>query len=1013
MSKESTASELDSLIAPEIKHDLFYKTIEALGRYGPIRHVLEIGSSSGQGSTEAWVTGMRDNVLKPTLYCLEVSKVRFEALSKHWEKEGFVKCYHGSSVGPDQFPPAAKVQKFLREVDNPLRQYPEKTVLGWLEQDLEYLRREGMTEGCLGRIKKENGIEFFDAVLIDGSEFTGEAELEEVYGAEFILLDDSATYKNYANRERLLRDSHYELMVEDLKLRGGFTVFRRRRASAFDALLPEAPVCFFTMVLNGMPFIRQQLEMMKALPFSWRWHIVEGAAELKADTGWSVSGGGVLDGSFHKNGLSTDGTTEWLDQVVKEHPGKVYVHRKPSGQLWQGKTEMANEAVFSMFEEGLLWELDSDELWTVEQVTEMRRMFTEDPLATAAWFWCWFYVGTDRVVSNRYNYSQNPRQEWLRVWRFRPGMRWETHEPPVLVEKSVWAHDEWSNVAAAHAFSQDVTAQHGLVFQHYAYVTEAQLDFKARYYGYRGLSEAARKLQSESRLPCLLKDYFPWVQDGAQVDLASKFNIEPLATMNESTGDWAFSVHGALRPAPAALSERRTIVVDAVFFQLNNTGIGRVWREILEAWSRMEIGQQVVILDRNGTAPRFPRLRYRAVAPYDSTRSGEDSLMLQDVCDQLGAGVFLSTYFTAPTRTPSLLMVYDMIGEFMGAVRNSPAWFEKSLAILEAASFITISESTRQDLLRLNPWIPEEKVKVAHCGVSSSFHPATPGEVAEFRQRLGIEKEYVLIVGERVGLRGYKNAGAAFKAMQQLPAERRQRMMILCVGGMPELEQELQVLTGDVEVKLVRLTDEELRVAYAGAHVMAYPSLYEGFGMPVVEAMACGCPVITCRRASLPEAGGDAAIYIEPWDHSALAKAVLELDKADARQRHVEAGLAQAARFSYQRMAEITAQAAEETLGASAKARNARQEALWENYRRMQAERQAVDAESKREALQGKHHELERQTTERRHSKALSKAEKENAKLRKALEKAERRLAEARADKKPKWKRRLSRLFKK
>ena len=89
MSIESPASQLDLLISPEIKHDLFYRTIEAIGRYAPVRHVLEIGSSSGEGSTEAWVRGMRENVLRPRLYCLEVSRVRFEALSRHWEKEDF------------------------------------------------------------------------------------------------------------------------------------------------------------------------------------------------------------------------------------------------------------------------------------------------------------------------------------------------------------------------------------------------------------------------------------------------------------------------------------------------------------------------------------------------------------------------------------------------------------------------------------------------------------------------------------------------------------------------------------------------------------------------------------------------------------------------------------------------------------------------------------------------------------------------------------------------------------
>jgi len=81
----------------------------------------------------------------------------------------------------------------------------------------------------------------------------------------------------------------------------------------------------------------------------------------------------------------------------------------------------------------LLWQIDSDELWRTDQITAVRRLFLEQPQRSAAFFWCDYFVGPDAVVVTRYNYTQDTRYEWLRVWRYRPGDRWRSHEPPTLV----------------------------------------------------------------------------------------------------------------------------------------------------------------------------------------------------------------------------------------------------------------------------------------------------------------------------------------------------------------------------------------------------------------------------------------------------------------------------------------------------------------------------------------------------------------------------------------------------
>ena len=138
----------------------------------------------------------------------------------------------------------------------------------------------------------------------------------------------------------------------------------------------------------------------------------------------------------------------------------------------------------------LLWQIDADELWRTQQITAVRRLFLEQPQRSAAFFWCDYFVGPEAVVVTRYNYTQDPRYEWLRVWRYQPGDRWRCHEPPTLVR---WAEDGTVvDVADLAPFGHDETEDVDAVFQHYAYATETQLRHRELLRpGYGGLPMAA------------------------------------------------------------------------------------------------------------------------------------------------------------------------------------------------------------------------------------------------------------------------------------------------------------------------------------------------------------------------------------------------------------------------------------------------------------------------------------------------------------------------------------------
>jgi hypothetical protein len=226
--KSPSKSELDHIIQPEIKHDEFYDTITRLAATLEITTILEIGSSSGGGSTEAFINGLSANPKKTILYCLEVSLPRFQALKQRYGQLPFVHCLNASSVPVASFPSTDQVREFYSTHTTKLNLYPLEQVLGWLEQDIRYINEWQVLGEGINEIKVRNCIQTFDMVLIDGSEFSGEAELERVYGARYILLDDVASYKNFTNRARLIHDSDYELFCENLNLRNGYSIFKKK-----------------------------------------------------------------------------------------------------------------------------------------------------------------------------------------------------------------------------------------------------------------------------------------------------------------------------------------------------------------------------------------------------------------------------------------------------------------------------------------------------------------------------------------------------------------------------------------------------------------------------------------------------------------------------------------------------------------------------------------------------------------------------------------------------------------
>jgi glycosyltransferase involved in cell wall biosynthesis len=232
---------------------------------------------------------------------------------------------------------------------------------------------------------------------------------------------------------------------------------------------------------------------------------------------------------------------------------------------------------------------------------------------------------------------------------------------------------------------------------------------------------------------------------------------------------------------------------------------------------------------------------------------------------------------------------------------------------------IADSEATARDLRELLG-VPAAKVRVVHPG--GDAHPAAPDAVAarqHVHRRFGIAGPYLLHVGT---LEPRKNLERLVRAYARVRARVGTAPLLVLAGGRGwGADRIVRTVAALGLADAVRFTGavphDDLPTLYAAAELFVYPSLYEGFGLPVVEAMACGAPVVTSNVSSLPEVAGDAAVLVDPRDESAIGDAVVDLLQDDRARAELRArGLARARQFTWARCAEQTWAVYEEALRA-------------------------------------------------------------------------------------------------
>lgn len=262
---------------------------------------------------------------------------------------------------------------------------------------------------------------------------------------------------------------------------------------------------------------------------------------------------------------------------------------------------------------------------------------------------------------------------------------------------------------------------------------------------------------------------------------------------------------------------------------------------------------------------------------------------------------FYSPRSSAPAGTPVVLTVHDMITEIFPneEVPRKISSDKKKKAIQRADHVICVSESTRRDLHR-SVELPEEKTSVIHHGV----------EKFETDQRLPEPLDrvpFLLFVGKRGH---YKNFSRLLEAYYRTIKHAENVMLVAFGGGEFTPDEQRWISSRNLENRVSQVSgdDRTLGGLYRQAAALIVPSLYEGFGMPALEAMAHGCPVAASDRSSLPEVAGDAGIYFDPRDVTSITKAIRRILESEAlREELMKKGRERASRFTWEKCARQTA----------------------------------------------------------------------------------------------------------
>ena len=263
--------------------------------------------------------------------------------------------------------------------------------------------------------------------------------------------------------------------------------------------------------------------------------------------------------------------------------------------------------------------------------------------------------------------------------------------------------------------------------------------------------------------------------------------------------------------------------------------------------------------------------------------------------------IFHSSYYRVCTNPQAIniVTVHDFTYEhFISGPKKWLHSWQKRRSLRAADAIVCVSQNTCNDLLHFFPEIPEQKIHIIHNGVDKSYIPKYNSEPESTRKQLQLPKQYLLFVGNRANYKQFPYAAQLAKAVD-LP---------LVIVGAPLTKQERKFLA-NLQVNYQErnfVANQELQSYYSLATALVYPSLYEGFGIPVIEAQRCGCPVIAYNASSIPEViGEDYPLLLSQLEIAPAAHWIQKLvANSDFRDQIQQKGIENSLRFSWEKMQE-------------------------------------------------------------------------------------------------------------
>jgi glycosyltransferase involved in cell wall biosynthesis len=359
-----------------------------------------------------------------------------------------------------------------------------------------------------------------------------------------------------------------------------------------------------------------------------------------------------------------------------------------------------------------------------------------------------------------------------------------------------------------------------------------------------------------------------------------------------------------------------------------NAGISRFISTLLEGLAALDAGQEYTAFmhpkeaDWASDSPLARAAHLRLMAPAHWSGGGPvrrvawEQFALPGVLQKLGIDVFHAPANILPARLPcpSVVTVHDLaFMRYPQFFRPTRRLYQRRLtarSVARATWVVAVSESTKRDLVELMR-VPEERIHVIYPGIAADFQPVgDPETLARFRARHGLPERYLLYLGT---LEPRKNLLTLVEAYARLRGQMADAPPLVLAGAKGWYYEPLFSRVRALGLERVVMfpgyvARDEQPLWYAGAELFVFPSLYEGFGLPVVEALACGTPTITSNVSSLLQVAGDVAQQVDPRNVEALARLLREILADDgARERTARAGPAWASQFSIARMAQAYA----------------------------------------------------------------------------------------------------------